>query len=679
MSVPISIRLEQPPSTVTVPVFAELLDGDLCPVTLFELYTNRTKEIELAPGRYLLRARLPSGELLRKSIAVPSEGRVPPFVFHGPSPPNADLSLQHFLGDLKGTPHPLPYRDLESTWVRLWHCVNQKWESTRWPARFHGLGDVAVSELSLPLDCVYFLQIGGPLVPHRFVALPPSRESLRILIRATRHQVGFTGGVAVRVTTADAEAEVLMRYDAMGATSPAAFVAELLATQLEESPDSKANPNRALLACYFLLKSRDYERLDSCSIELDKQASWLLDANIIKATSDVARGNSSANWRLQDLVPSSSRVPIYTAGLRYLQDLLREFRLDPRKHTAELNLNFNWVARYANAVDWTESRLTFLGTHPEQPDARGPRGTPNDKDLLFLGTVNHLKSIPAWPSANPDVSEDLIGRLHQRDPAALDEMYRRYQRVLRGYLRGRCTSLSDAEDLLQTTWILILENLDRFDPSKGNFAAFAKYWASITCKRHYDPRNVWLHATVLFSQLTREPDSESFDQREDLAERASKLRGSEQVELRKSLANIIRIVFEESNPPHQVLAFGFCRLLGWTPKRFVDELYFQTLREVAERLFADLRQELPEGNVPLSGLQARFMNRLDGTLLEEVLDPATRNRYPALHLQELARTRISEYCTEPDTSVRNVSHWVYSVTRRLTGKRFAKELGRYYP
>jgi RNA polymerase sigma factor (sigma-70 family) len=678
MPVPISIRLEQPASNLAMPVYAEVLDGDLCPVTLLQLYTNRTEQIELTPGKYLLRARLPSGETLREPIAVPSEGRIAPFILRGPLPPNAELSLQYLLGDLKEMPHPLPDRDLESTWLRLWHCVDRKWESTRWPAPFRGLEEVAVSELSLPLDCVHFLQIGGPLVPHRFIALPPSRETLRVLICATRHNTGFTGGVAVRITTTDAEAEVLMRYDAMGATGPAASLAELLTAQLERSAGTESDPNRALLACYFLLKSRDYARLDTCLSELDKQSRWLLDASIIRAISDAARGHSAA-WQLDDLVPSSSRVPIYTAGFSYLQDLLGQFRLNPRQHTAELNLNLRWVARYASAVDWTEPRTTFLGTHPEQPDPRGIRGIPNTDDLFFLGTISNVRSIPAWPPPGPDVSPGLISRLHQKEPSAVDEIYRQYDRALRGYLRARCTSLSDAEDLLQTTWIMILDNLHRFDPAKASFAAFAKYWASITCKRYYDQRNVWLHATVLFSQLTTESDREVFGERAELLDRTARLSGPEQMELRELLANTIQMVFEESNPPHQALAFGFCRLLGWTPRRFVDELYSGTLSELAASLFANLPEELFHETESLRKIQNRFMSRLHKTLLDEVLDPATRNRYPALHLRELAWTRISEYCTEPGTAVRNVSHWIYSVLRRITGKKVAKQLARPRP
>lgn len=70
----------------------------------------------------------------------------------------------------------------------------------------------------------------------------------------------------------------------------------------------------------------------------------------------------------------------------------------------------------------------------------------------------------------PPVATDelLVQRLRDGDMAGGEELVRRYQQPLGRYLRRLAGNEQLAEELLQQTWLSVLEHLGRFDPTIGS-------------------------------------------------------------------------------------------------------------------------------------------------------------------------------------------------------------------
>ena len=135
------------------------------------------------------------------------------------------------------------------------------------------------------------------------------------------------------------------------------------------------------------------------------------------------------------------------------------------------------------------------------------------------------------------------------------------------------------------------------------------------------------------------------------------------IEAAESYRNLLVRTFGSHAPPHQLLAFGFCKLLEVTPRRFVDAFSEVTLDDLAERFEAEYRSEVPtqaaEIESALSGLRFDLRYPLSAVLRES----ATYATYRHLLDRKAGETRPSDYYQEaPEQSV---SHWIYAIRRKI--------------
>src|SRR5579863_6051804 len=109
----------------TPPAAAEIFNTRLQSIQQFELCANTPKEVPLDPGSYLVRAHLPSGEIIDAPATV-GEG-LQQVELAASESLHEWLSWQHFLGDL-GTQTdqelPIPPKVRASTWLRVWTFEN---------------------------------------------------------------------------------------------------------------------------------------------------------------------------------------------------------------------------------------------------------------------------------------------------------------------------------------------------------------------------------------------------------------------------------------------------------------------------------------------------------------------------------------------------------------------------
>jgi hypothetical protein len=125
---------------------------------------------------------------------------------------------------------------------------------------------------------------------------------------------------------------------------------------------------------------------------------------------------------------------------------------------------------------------------------------------------------------------------------------------------------------------------------------------------------------------------------------------------------LLKLTFSTPSPPHQLLAFAFCKLLLWRPQRFVGELSELALSQVEERFRGTLTREIPEEADTVRKALGELRSMLRRKFDEAIEDPSTRSTYSNLSTHVLGETKMKDYFKlRPE---QNVSHWIYAVRRR---------------
>ena len=393
----------------------EVTAADLHTVERFALHVGGEQAVTVTvdPGRYRITARLPSGEVLAANVTAVAGTDVP--VEFGPLPsPHGWLEFECFLGlaDRAGSAGESTgprLAELPRAWLRIWRRREGVWELTPrqgwqdrddWAARYTIYADESGES-----GILRFLQVGGLSIPWRLIALPPTPTPLNVLIRPSRSPTEANGGLAVKVTTWDKDAESLLRYVELGAMDSADAIAgefteseqgrlqdslsEAVLEQAEEYARAKiVNPPRAAIGFYYLLRTGALERLHDWPNNFANWIGWLPDASVIHASQVLRSPPIDQALALRRLaVAAQLGPPVYTEGLRLLFEALQVLRTDSRSvgpARAEAEAALTRVAPYAEACDWTQAVTAFLGAHPEEPSLTLRSGIPQDGPVEFI-------------------------------------------------------------------------------------------------------------------------------------------------------------------------------------------------------------------------------------------------------------------------------------------------------
>jgi DNA-directed RNA polymerase specialized sigma24 family protein len=255
-----------------------------------------------------------------------------------------------------------------------------------------------------------------------------------------------------------------------------------------------------------------------------------------------------------------------------------------------------------------------------------------------------------------------------------EELYNIHKTQVDGFIRMRATQEADAQDISQNTWKTLHEKLALYDPSRP-FRPFALYWASIMLVRYYSAREARRKVEVLFSELrVRHPDLKE----EDLGEVVARFRANstpsaeeavigaeEATRLAGAYDELLHITFDGPSPPHQLLAFGFCKLLGWTPREVVSRYSETPLRHLVEELMSGYAEKalLAEDRIRLCFERLRQL--MEHPVGEVISDPKTQQTYRALLHRTVGNTTLGEYYTHPHEPTANIVQWWDAVRRRV--------------
>jgi DNA-directed RNA polymerase specialized sigma24 family protein len=236
-----------------------------------------------------------------------------------------------------------------------------------------------------------------------------------------------------------------------------------------------------------------------------------------------------------------------------------------------------------------------------------------------------------------------------------------HQRRLVGWFRMRVGDPDVAADLTQRTWVDVLERIHTFDPQRGNFWTFTKIWAQFVLRQYYsEGKHLWLHAHPADDDADAEPDGQPA-----VWSRATEAGGSPDIEevLQSSalLIDLVQQVLRCRRLPHEVIAFGYVKLLEWKPTRVADELSDIDLQRLAERL-----QDEYLRCVPRSEVRAAFgplRESLSGRVGACDVDPRVKERYRDLADRIAGTTLLRDYYPPTGTREEAVTRWWASVSR----------------
>lgn len=239
---------------------------------------------------------------------------------------------------------------------------------------------------------------------------------------------------------------------------------------------------------------------------------------------------------------------------------------------------------------------------------------------------------------------------------------------VRGYCRARTRNALDAEEVEQNTWDAIYSNLEGYDPGRGPFVAFAKYRVHLALLDYYRKSP---YVVLLLSELLRRyPDARHEEEVLELIAQASIDSKDLPLELLepKCYEALLRTTFSISNPPHQLIAFGYCQLLEWKPAELVAERSDHRLEDMVKELQARYQEiaAIPQDRV--APLFAQLHKKLK-LRVEEVVHPSAHAAYEDLLHRIAGETTLRDYYSKEPTA--NVSDWVYRVKRRVTDELYA--------
>jgi RNA polymerase sigma factor (sigma-70 family) len=274
---------------------------------------------------------------------------------------------------------------------------------------------------------------------------------------------------------------------------------------------------------------------------------------------------------------------------------------------------------------------------------------------------------PVTHTSTEDIATELVARARAGERDAFDRLHGLYERAIYGFVRVRLADDADAQDVAQDTWVQVWQKLPTYDPARASFVTFVKYWASVLLLRTYDRRDRRRGVEVLVRDLVRHtPDLADEAGVSDILDRVS-VQAEPSAEPEQLLAvygELLRAMLASPSPPHQLLAFGFIKALGWPPRRVAAELSDDQLDQIEAALEQAYRasSQLPDQQQQPSfdPLRQRLRLRFD----EAVPDRKTQATYPHLLERVVGDTLLRDYYTGAEPTA-DLTQWWYAVHRRV--------------
>ncbi len=255
----------------------------------------------------------------------------------------------------------------------------------------------------------------------------------------------------------------------------------------------------------------------------------------------------------------------------------------------------------------------------------------------------------------------LIKKASNGDKEAFDKLYKNYHNSIKGYIVSHLVDRSYTEDIEQETWSKISQIICDYDPKRGSFYSFIRYWAGIMVLRVNSKIFKWWKEQ-LFSEFPDEGESENGE--ESIDRKNFKPSDTSPEYFLEKCEKFLKITFKCGGLPHQLIAFGFNKLLtGWGPNEIVEELSSERLKVLTEKLIMDYKQEskLPDYIVDkaFKPLKKKMRKKVKDVLGQRDLE----NLYEKLLDKIIGVTKLENYYGK--NPVGNIADWSYKVREKV--------------
>lgn len=381
---------------IDVPVRISVRDVTLDHVATAFVHLGSSGDVAVKPGTYVVEAELPSGQSIQEVVSVEQDQVADVQMNTGKLSPHEVHAWAYLNKNARHRPkRSLEHPDYEGAWVRLWRKHNgEHWEVVSGElADGSTWDDDGVNYRLTAFGGMQMLQVGGPGVPWKCIALPGAQD-LRVLIRPANGPEDEVHPLDVVVSTHNTGAEAILSMLTSGAIDEAkamenAGAAEMmLYTKMQD-------PTAAAIAGYYLLKTGELERLHDWTKNLANWIDWMADGAVIRAWhllkaaryAGIDRDEAQQKARKFLLEAVDRGVPIYTEGLRLLRDGINALSSNPED--TEARQAKATIDAYTQSCDWAAPLTTFLGSSPDEPSPQPKTGSPETlNDLVFLYNVN---------------------------------------------------------------------------------------------------------------------------------------------------------------------------------------------------------------------------------------------------------------------------------------------------
>lgn len=188
----------------------------------------------------------------------------------------------------------------------------------------------------------------------------------------------------------------------------------------------------------------------------------------------------------------------------------------------------------------------------------------------------------------------LIRCAKQGDEDAFGKLWAAYEKAVEGYIRSRLWESQAADpdvahDIAQNTWIMVKKKISVYDPSKAGFYTFVRYWANVMLLRYFKGEGLRSEIEILVYEF---PELEEDNEVQGMVKGILDSPVYYTVTERKTYEILLEVTLREGGCPHQLIAFGFNKLVDdWKPQKIVEKLSGALLKPLEERLEEDYISE----------------------------------------------------------------------------------------
>jgi hypothetical protein len=138
----------------------------------------------------------------------------------------------------------------------------------------------------------------------------------------------------------------------------------------------------------------------------------------------------------------------------------------------------------------------------------------------------------------------------------------------------------------------------------------------------------------------------------------------ESEEVLKRYALFTRMTFSQGGPPHQVIVFGFNKLItGWGPQEIVKELSPRLLLMLSEQLILSYKEESSLPEYAVRECFEPLKKKMDIILAKVLEDEVSKKTYIDLLNIKVGETILKDYYNKEPAH--NISDWSYKVRQRV--------------